>query len=359
MNTPLTRVSLAALLALCALALARCAPSPADDDQQTVVLYSSVDSAILREVVRAFEADTGLRVLVQDDTEATKTTGLVVRLLAERDDPRADVWWSSEPFGTEQLADAGALAPYTSEAAESYAGGAWPAGARDPDARWYGLAVRSRVFVYSPSRVDTPPTTLRELTAEPWRGRVGMARPAFGTTRGHMAWLSERWGEDELRAWGEAMRANDLRLYDGNATVVRKVAEGEIDIALTDTDDVLVGLRNGWDVAMAFEAVEDPASPGAERWTSPGPMSIATTVGLVEGSRRAEAGKILIDWLLTGNAERLLAQSENGHRPVIDAAAARPDWPGAPAALVSPDIDAAAEAMPGAIEAISQALGEG
>ena len=144
------------------------------------------------------------------------------------------------------------------------------------DALGYGGGGRRGVFVCSTSRVDTPPTALRELTAEPWRGRGGRARAAFGTTRGHMAWLSERWGEDELRAWGEAMRANDLRLYDGNATVVRKVAEGEIDVALTDTDDVLVGLRNGWDVAMAFEAVEDPTSPGAERWTSPGPMSIAT-----------------------------------------------------------------------------------
>lgn len=341
------------------LPFARCAPSATDSEQPTVVLYSSIDSAILREVVRAFEADTGISVLLQDDTEATKTTGLVVRLQSERDEPRADVWWSSEPFGTERLADDGILTPYTSDAAKTYAGGAWPAGARDPQGRWYGLAMRSRVLVYSPSRVESPPTTLRELAGETWRGRVGIARPAFGTTRGHMAWLAQQWGEDEMAAWGEAMRANGLRLYDGNATVVRKVAEGEIDVALTDTDDVLVGFRNDWDVAMAFEIVEDATSAGADRWTSPGPMAIATTVGLVTGGPNPEAGQQLIDWLLTGNAERLLAEAENGHRPVIEQAAAAPDWPGAPSALVDPDIDATAKAMPSAIEAISAALGEG
>ena len=72
----------------------RSAPAP------TVTLYSSIDGTILREVVAAYEAETGVTVNVLGDTEATKTTGLVERVLAERDRPRADAWWSSEPFGT-------------------------------------------------------------------------------------------------------------------------------------------------------------------------------------------------------------------------------------------------------------------
>ena len=56
------------------------------------------------QLVDAFEARTGISVLLVGDTEATKTTGLVQRLRAEQNSPRADVFWSSEIFQTIRLA---------------------------------------------------------------------------------------------------------------------------------------------------------------------------------------------------------------------------------------------------------------
>ncbi|QKK07177.1 MAG: solute-binding protein [Planctomycetota bacterium] len=85
---------------------------------------------------------------------------------------------------------------------------------------------------------EAPPSRLRDLTGDRFRGRVGMARPRFGTTRGHMGALLATAGTAVFRAWLEAMAANGLRLYDGNSTVVRAVTEGELDVCLTDTDDV-------------------------------------------------------------------------------------------------------------------------
>jgi iron(III) transport system substrate-binding protein len=84
------RPLLLCILAVCTLACSR-QPPPGGE----VVLYSSVDDFLLREVVAAFEAESGVRVRLVGDTEATKTTGLVERLLAERGRPREDVWWSS------------------------------------------------------------------------------------------------------------------------------------------------------------------------------------------------------------------------------------------------------------------------
>jgi len=46
------------------------------------------------------------------DAEATKTSGLAEKLLAEKDHPAADVYWGNEPFSTINLSDAGVLAPY-------------------------------------------------------------------------------------------------------------------------------------------------------------------------------------------------------------------------------------------------------
>ena len=67
---------------------------PSSDEE--VVIYVSADETIARPILDAFEASTGVRVRPVFDTEATKTTGLVSRLLTERDRPRADLFWSSE-----------------------------------------------------------------------------------------------------------------------------------------------------------------------------------------------------------------------------------------------------------------------
>ncbi|MEO1512184.1 MAG: hypothetical protein AAFU70_08935, partial [Planctomycetota bacterium] len=83
------------------------------DDDRRVVLYSSVDRVYMDEVIiPAIEAQTGLDVVYVGDNEINKTTGLVLRVESEMDEPVADVWWSSEPFGTIRLAGAGALEAY-------------------------------------------------------------------------------------------------------------------------------------------------------------------------------------------------------------------------------------------------------
>ncbi|QKK07176.1 MAG: hypothetical protein HND58_02715 [Planctomycetota bacterium] len=108
-----------------------------------MVLYSSVDDFVLRDVVSAFEAESGVKVRLLGDTEATKTTGLLERLIAERDEPRADVWWSSEPFGTIRLAGMGLLAPAgitPPEITDAALRGRLDAA----DGSWFGFALRAR-----------------------------------------------------------------------------------------------------------------------------------------------------------------------------------------------------------------------
>lgn len=287
---------------------------------ERVVLYSSVDSWLLGELVDACRAETGLDVVAVGDTEATKTTGLVTRLIAERDRPRADVWWSSEPFGTIRLAEEGVLAPMP--VGFDPVPEAWPDNLIDPQRRWVGHALRSRVIAYSTDRVgeSAAPRTLREAVDPAWAGRVGIARPHFGTTRGHLGALHAAWGGEGLTAWVNAARERDIRVYDGNATVVRKIAEGEIDAGLTDTDDVHAAVAQGLPVGMVFEAIDD-----TQPFPSAGPMRIPCTAGLVAGGPNPDAGKRLLAWLLGGEAERRLASSDSRNAPVHPAVV--PEFP--------------------------------
>ena len=86
-------------------------------EEKTVVVYTSVDQVYSEPVFRDFEKETGIHVLPVYDVEATKTTGLVNRLIAEKARPQADVFWSGEFSQTIVLKNESVLAPYQSPSA--------------------------------------------------------------------------------------------------------------------------------------------------------------------------------------------------------------------------------------------------
>jgi iron(III) transport system substrate-binding protein len=338
------------------------------DDSGAIVLYSSVDDAILREVIGLFKRANPDRYNIRlvGDTEATKTTGLVQRLIAERDRPRADVWWSSEAIGTMMLAREGVLAAWRPDAIRTNLpeGSAWPSELSHE--RWTGLACRARVIVVNTKRVPEAerPTRLARLIDEKWRGRLGLARPQFGTTRGQFAALCAANAERAFVAWLGGLRANDAKFFDGNASVVRACANGEIDVGLTDTDDVWAGKARGWPVEMVFESSDAPSGPGepaaggggGEEIASRGPMLVPNTLGLVAGGPNAEGGRSFAEFLLSADVERTIARSESKNLPMRPGLASEFPESAIPRAW-SVDWNAALERLARAMELVEHTLG--
>jgi iron(III) transport system substrate-binding protein len=318
-----------------------------------VVLYVSADDYVVREVIERFTETTGIEVNVVGDTEAAKTTGLANRLRAERDRPRADVFWSSECFMMIQLAQEGLLDPHDSPAVAH-----WPADFHDADRLWHGFGLRARVIVYAPDRVEPVhvPDQWSDLKHERWKGRIVMADPRFGTTRGHMGvmkWFWERELPGAFNAFLEFLADNDVRLLtSGNAGVVQAVASGEADIGLTDTDDVWAAQRNGAKVDLVYPYHGIPGKRGD------GTLVIPNTVALVKGgSHRADAIR-LVDFLLSEEVERLLVESDSHNVPVRESlAAAHPQY-AVPHPLRVDWAQATAE-MDGAVDEAMRLLGGG
>jgi iron(III) transport system substrate-binding protein len=77
------------------------------------------------------------------------------------------------------------------------------------------------------------------------------------------------------------------------------VARGEAKVGLTDTDDVNVALEDKQPVAMVFPDHDGMGVP-----------IMPNMVSLVSNGPHLEAGKKLIDYLLSPEVERMLAQSE-------------------------------------------------
>lgn len=301
-----------------------------DRSRPSVTLYTSCDAPVAAEVVQVFEQETGIDVRLVTDTEATKTTGLIQRLIAERDRPVADVWWSNELLGTAQLASLGLLSP---SPAPDF-GGQWPEHLRGPDGLWYGHALRMRVIAYRVhpglDRDADVPRSLAALTLPRFKGRVGIARPQFGTTRMHIAALVAMHGEPAVEAWLVALRDNDVRLLDGNAAVVQALARAEIDIGLTDSDDALVAKDRQWPVEYRLEDPLAPLPEGASPLPASGAILIPNTVAIVAGAPQRARAEQLAAFLLSDRCERLLARSDaktlsiRGGTPLPEGAALDP-----------------------------------
>ena len=70
---------------------------------QDVVVYVSHDEVFSEPILNDFEKETGIKVRAVYDTEETKSTGAMNRLIAEKNNPQADVYWANEPIRAEVL----------------------------------------------------------------------------------------------------------------------------------------------------------------------------------------------------------------------------------------------------------------
>lgn len=288
----------APLVVLCAL-LSGCGKS---DDVNVVTLYCSVDEPFAREVVGAFEKQTSIRVALKTDTEAGKTTGLVRRIEAERNRPQADVFWSSELFNTIKMGRQGLLAEYRPPAQGI------PDRYKDPGGRWTAFGLRARVVGYNTSKVkrDELPTRWRDIADARWAGRVGVADPRFGTTRGHFAAFLALWGEPAYTEFLDALaRTLSDKLFDGNATIARLVGSGELLICATDTDDVYARQNAKEPIDLVYPDMGDG-----------GTLLIPNSVAMLAGAPHPDNARKLIDFLTSEQTERMLARSDSRNIPV-------------------------------------------
>jgi iron(III) transport system substrate-binding protein len=293
-------------------ALGGCVQSEPSPSAETVTVYTSLDQVYSEPILNDFQKRTGIRVQAVYDAEAAKTTGLTNRLIARRERPDCDVWWNNEPVQTARLAGMGLLAKY-----ESPASARIPPAFRDGQSRWTGFAARARIIIYNTKLVpsDRRPAGLQDFAAPAWRGKATIARPFFGTTLTHMCILYDTWGPERLKAFLLAMRANDVALCAGNGPVRDLVAAGEYAFGLTDTDDAYSAMQEGKPVAVVLP---DRAA---------GAVILPNTVALIAGCPHAEAGRKLIDYLLSAEVERRLAEGPSAQIPLgTDLADVRTPW---------------------------------
>ena len=289
------RLVVSTLMLLVVAGSCRRSDSPAGEGG-TVPIYVSTDRVFSEPVLREYERRSGVKVNPVYDTEETKSTGLANRLLAEKERPQADVFWSNEPVRTLVLKSRDVLAPYKSPNADGI-----PAALRDSEGFWTGFSARIRVIAYNTQLVkpEDAPQSVFDLADPKWRGQVAMADPRFGSTSFHVAALYAVAGDQKMDDFFRRLKENGVRVVDGNSVVRDLVVRGEVKVGLTDTDDVNVALEDRQPIAMLLPDKEGLGVP-----------VMPNMVSLIANAPHPDEGRQLVDYLLSSDVERQLAQSE-------------------------------------------------
>ena len=272
--------------------------------QKEVVVYAALDREFSEAILDEFTQTTGIKVLANYDVESNKTVGLTNRIIAEGQRPRCDLFWNNEILHTFRLEHQGLLQTYTSARAADY-----PSAYQSASGSWHGFAARARVLLVNTDRVaeEETPTSIHDLLDPRWKGQVGIAKPLFGTTATHAACLFSVWGDQQARDFFRQLKAN-AQLHSGNKQVALAVSSGALAFGLTDTDDAIIELEES-DGPLKIVYPDQ----GEDQL---GTLFVPNTLCIIRGGPHAEHARTLVDYLLSPEVEKKLAEGRSAQIPL-------------------------------------------
>ncbi|WP_085725258.1 iron ABC transporter substrate-binding protein [Pseudomonas sp. R37(2017)] len=190
------------------------------EDSVGIVVYNAQHEGLTKVWVEGFTQETGIPVTLRngDDTEMGN------QLVQEGAASPADVFLTENSPAMVLVDNAGLFAPVDKATLEQVDSAYRPA-----HGKWTGIAARSTVFVYNPSKLPEAnlPKSIMDLAGPSWKGRWG-ASPGGADFQAIVAAILEQKGEAATLEWLKGMKANYAN-YRGNSSVLKAVNAGQID----------------------------------------------------------------------------------------------------------------------------------
>jgi iron(III) transport system substrate-binding protein len=240
----------------------------------------------VEDAFKEFEEQTGKSVEFIFDDDAA----LLERIKAEGGDSPADVYMTVDAGNLWNAADQGVVEAIDSPTLDE----AVPADYRDPEGRWFGLAMRARTVLYNPDAVYPGEfdavDTYSGLTDPKWRGRLCMRDSQEAYTQSLVASLISLHGEDGTREIVQGWLDNDVQIMSNDILLIEAVDAGTCDVAIV----------NHYYVARELE--DDPDLDIELYWASQegeGTHVNISGAGVVATSDNKADAQELIEWLAT------------------------------------------------------------
>jgi iron(III) transport system substrate-binding protein len=238
----------------------------------------------LEEAFADFTDEAGISVefLYGEDAE------LLERLKSEGADTPADIFMTVDAGSLWNAAREDEFANIDSPVLDD----AVPVDLRDPEGRWYGLALRARTVVYNPDNVDPAELDTEEtyagLTDPKWQGRLCMRDETASYTQSLVASLIDLHGRERaleiVRGWVE----NDVEVMSNDILLLEAVDAGGCDVAITNHYYLARELEENPDLRIEpFWASQDGAGTHVN----------ISGAGIVASSDNPKQAQELIEWL--------------------------------------------------------------
>lgn len=282
-------------------------PACGGGDDADLTIYSGRNEELVGELIKNFESESDLQV----DVRYGDSAELAATIAEEGGNSPADVFFSQDAGALGAVEDT--LSPMPRPVLDAV-----PARFRDPRGRWAGVSGRARVITHSTERLEGSdvPDSVFELTDRRWRGRVGMP-PPNASFQAFVSAMRLEVGDERTREWLDAMRDNDVKLYDNNIQIVEAIDRGEVDLGLVNHYYLYELRRENPDLAVANHFA---------RSGDPGSLVNAAGVGILETTDHQENAERFARFLVSDEAQRYFAQ-DTFEYPLIEGVPRPPRLP--------------------------------
>jgi len=288
------------LTTLAVLAGSSLAPAQAQDAGQLNVICS-VQAEWCNMIQTVFARTTGIKVNM-----ALKGSGeALAQLIAERANPKTDVWFGGTGDPHLQAAEQGLSLDYKSASLPQLHPWAQQQ-AQQSGYKTVGIYSGPLGFGYNTELVAKKkmpvPKTWNDLLNPVFKGEIQVANPASsGTAYTMVATLVQLMGEDKAFDYMKALHKNIGQYTRSGTGPIKAVARGETTVSISFVHDGPGEAMQGFPVATITPA----EGTGAEI----GSMSI------IKGARNLEAAKKFYEWALTPQAQQFGAASKQFQLP--------------------------------------------
>ncbi len=193
--------------------------------------------------------------------------------------------------------------------------------------RWTPVTTRFRVLAYNSDNVnpdDLPDSVLDLPGNDELSGRIGWT-PTYSSFQDFVTAMRVKEGPDATRTWLEGMKDLNPKAYTSNTPMIRALAAGEIDVALTNHYYVL-RLKHGG-AEGEYEGHEEDEEHEEEEEESVqasapvktyhfasgnlGNLALVTGAGVLQTSSQNEAAEQFLKFLLSRQAQSFAANRVN------------------------------------------------
>jgi iron(III) transport system substrate-binding protein len=275
------------------IAFALCA-APALAQKTELLVYTALETDQIKAYEEAFKkANPNIDIKWVRDSTGVITS----KLLAEKANPQADLVFGVSASSLAVFENEGMLQPYAPKGLDKIS-----AKYRDPKnpPAWVGMDVYGAAICFNTveaQKLGLPkPATWKDLTKPVYKGRVVMPNPASSGT-GYLdvsGWI-QMWGEADAWKFMDALHENIAQYTHSGSKPCRQAGAGEFPIGVSFEYRAVTTKKSGAPIDIIFPA----EGLGWDLESS----------GIMKNTKKLDAAKALMDWMVTPEAMALYAKN--------------------------------------------------